>query len=88
MKKIKAGFFILLTCAALVVVAEKVADINSSVGNGNAMKCNLNEPNCTSPARFNTQGYERDGIVRDMNNHPEEDLGNHYNRTNYQEKKK
>jgi hypothetical protein len=87
MKKIKGGFFILLTCAALVALAEKVVDINSSVGNGNAMKTNLNEPNCTSPARFNIQGYERDGIVKNMNNHPDEDLANHYNRTLYEGKK-
>jgi hypothetical protein len=87
MKKIKAGFFILLTCAALVVLAEKVADVNSSGGNGNAMKTNLNEPNCTSPARFNIQGYERDGVVGKMNTHPDEDLANHYSRPNFAEKK-
>ncbi len=88
MKKIKAGFLIILTCAALVVLADKVVDVNSSVGNGDAMKTNLNEPNCTSPARFNIQSYERDGVVRDMNNHPDEDLANHYSRSHFEEKKK
>jgi hypothetical protein len=84
MKKIKAAVIILLSSAALVAFAQAVKDVNSSVGNGAMMKENLNFPNATIPARFNIQGYERDGRVQDMNNHPDKDLANSFNRAYYQ----
>ncbi len=87
MKKIRLIAILVLSTAALYVFAQTVADVNSSVGNGDAMKTNLNEPNATSPARNNIYNYEKDGIVRDMNIHPDNDLANSYNRSSYEDKK-
>jgi hypothetical protein len=88
MKKIKIIALVVLSSVALIAFAQAIKDVNSSVGNGDAMKTNLNEPNATSPARYNIQNHEVDGVVRDMNNHPEKDLANSYNRFLYEEKKK
>jgi len=87
-KKIKMSFFLVVSVVSLAALAQAVKeDINSSVGNGAAMKYNLNEPNATSPASNNIQHYEKDGVVRDKNKHPETNLSNSYSRISYQEKK-
>ena len=52
------------------------------------MKNNLNEPNAVNPAMNNIQSYEKEGVVKDKNNHTESDLSNSYNRNFFEETKK
>lgn len=89
MKKLKLSIILALTLACIVAIGQAVKENNnSSVGNGNAMKANLNEPNAVNPAMDNIQSYEKDGVVMDMNNHTESDLSNKYNRKFFEEAKK
>ena len=88
MKKLKLSIILVLTLGCIVSIGQAVKENNnSSVGNGNAMKANLNEPNAVNPAMDNIQSYEKNGVVLDMNNHPETDLSNSYNRNTYEGKK-
>ena len=88
MKKVKLIIILVFCIGGFIAIAQAVKqDINSSIGNGKAMENNLNEPNATSPATQNIQNYEKDGTVLEMNNHPENDLGNSYNRSTYEGKK-
>ena len=88
MKKLKLSIILVLTLGCIVSIGQAVKENNnSSVGNGNAMKANLNEPNAVNPAMDNIQSYEKKGVVLDMNNHPETDLSNSYNRNTYEGKK-
>lgn len=81
MKKSRA---ILMIGAALaigcVVYAQAVKDNNSSVGNGDMMKVNLNEPNAINPAMNNNQSFDR-GNGHIKTDHPDKDFANKYNRT-------
>ena len=89
MKKLKVSIIIALSLGAIVAIAQAVKlDVNSSVGNGNAMKNNLNVPNSVNPAMDNIQKYEKAGVVSDMNKHPETDLSNNYNRNCFEGTKK
>lgn len=89
MKKLKLSLILALTFGCIVAIGQAVKEnINSSIGNGNAMKTNLNEPNAINPAMDNIQSYEKDGVVMNKNNHPESDLSNKYNRKFFEETKK
>ncbi len=55
-------------------------EINSSIGNAELMRENLNEPNAVSPAMNNLHQIEVNGITQGKNIHPKEDLSNKYNR--------
>jgi hypothetical protein len=57
-----------------------------SNGNADAMRRNLNFPNATNPADHNNQKYDK-GTGRVENIHSEDNLGNHYNRKQLEEKK-
>ena len=88
MKKLKLLIILSFSLGCIVAIAQAINnDINSSVGNGNAMKNNLNVPNAVNPSMDNIQSYEKDGVVLEMNNHPETDLSNNYNRSTYEGKK-
>ena len=88
MKKLKLLIILAISLGCIVAIAQAIKqDINSSIGNGNAMKNNLNFPNAVNPAMDNIQKYEKDGVVLDMNNHPEMNLSNNYNRSTYKGKK-
>lgn len=88
MKKIKVAGIVLLSGISLFVFAQAVhEDLNSSVGNGDAMKYNLNEPNAVNPAKDNSQNFERKGGEIERNNHPENDWSNDYNRIRLEAKK-
>ena len=82
MKKLKLFAIAILSLACLAAFAQAVKDVNSSAGNGKAMEVNLNEPNAINPAMDNNQKYEKCGKI-EKNNHPEENMGNRYNRSNY-----
>lgn len=89
MKKLKLSIIITLSLGCIVAIGQAVNEgINSSVGNGNAMKNNLNEPNAVNPAMNNIQSYEKEGIVLKRNNHTESDLSNSYSRKFFEEAKK
>ena len=88
MKKFKVISIAILSSICIVVLAQTVSDVNSSVGNGDAMKCNLNEPNAINPAMDNIQGYERKGGKLEKCEQPEKDMANKYNRSYFQEKSK
>jgi hypothetical protein len=86
--KAELALSILLFFSCLVVFAQTAShDVNSSIGNGDAMKYNMNEPNAVNPATDNCQNYERpdwNGIETD---HPEKSLSNDFNSDHYSGKK-
>lgn len=89
MKKLKLSIIIALSFGCIVAIGQAVKEENnSSVGNGNAMKANLNEPNAINPAMDNIQSYEKEGVVMNKNNHTDADLSNKYNRKFFEEVKK
>ncbi len=75
-----------LFSGCMVVLAQTIKDVNSSLGNAEAMNHNLNEPNATSPARNNFQNYERNHSSAIETEHPDADLANSYNRSKYEKK--
>ena len=80
MKMLKHTIIIVLTLGCIVAVAQAIKqDINSSLGNGEAMEYNLNEPNAVNPAKDNIQKHEIRGEI-EKNIHPKTDLANDYNR--------
>ncbi len=89
MKKLKHLILLTFSLGCIFAIAQAIKqDINSSVGNGDAMKNNLNVPNAVNPAKDNIQSYERDGVELDKNNHTKSDLSNSYNRNSYESKTK
>lgn len=89
MKKLKLLIILALSLGCIVAIGQAVKEENnSSIGNGNAMKANLNEPNAINPAMDNIQSYEREGVVMNKNNHTDADLSNKYNRKFFEEAKK
>lgn len=89
MKKSKLKLtLIILSLVSIVAIGQALKeDMSSSVGNGDAMKHNLNEPYIINPAKDNLQGHEVDGLVKGRNTHPEKNLGSDYTRQSYEEKK-
>jgi hypothetical protein len=79
--KISLAIFLL---TSLVVLAQTVVDVNSSVGNGNATKQNMNEPHVINPCKDNIQGHEVRGVVTKKNVHPETNLGSDYTRKSFE----
>ena len=89
MKKLKLLIILALSLGCIAAIGQAVKEENnSSIGNGNAMKANLNEPNAINPAMDNIQSYEREGVVMNKNNHTDADLSNKYNRKFFEEAKK
>ena len=89
MKKLKLSIIIAFSLVCIAAIGQAVKENNnSSLGNGNAMKANLNEPNAVNPAMDNIQSYEKKGVVMNKNNHTESDLSNKYNRKFFEEAKK
>ena len=89
MKKLKLLIILALSLGCIVAIGQAVKEENnSSIGNGNAMKANLNEPNAINPAMDNIQSYEKEGVVMNKNNHTDADLSNKYNRKFFEEAKK
>lgn len=89
MKKLKLSIIIALSLGCIVAIGQAVKEENnSSIGNGNAMKANLNEPNAINPAMNNIQSYEKEGVVMNKNNHTDADLSNKYNQKFFEEVKK
>ena len=89
MKKLKLLIILALSLGCIVAIGQAVKEENnSSIGNGNAMKANLNEPNAINPAMDNIQSYEKKGVVMNKNNHTDADLSNKYNRKFFEEAKK
>ena len=89
MKKLKLLIILALSLGGIVAIGQAVKEENnSSIGNGNAMKANLNEPNAINPAMDNIQSYEKEGVVMNKNNHTDADLSNKYNRKFFEEAKK
>ena len=89
MKKLKLLIILALSLGCIAVIGQAVKEENnSSIGNGNAMKANLNEPNAINPAMDNIQSYEKEGVVMNKNNHTDADLSNKYNRKFFEEAKK
>lgn len=89
MKKLKLLIILALSLGCIAVIGQAVKEENnSSIGNGNAMKANLNEPNAINPAMDNIQSYEKEGVVMNKNNHTDVDLSNKYNRKFFEEAKK
>ena len=89
MKKLKLLIILALSLGCIVAIGQAVKEENnSSIGNGNAMKANLNEPNAINPAMDNIQSYEKEGVVMNKNTHTDADLSNKYNRKFFEEAKK
>jgi hypothetical protein len=74
----------LLISGGMVAWAQMKGDVNSSAGNAELMRHNLNEPNAVNPAMNNNQNYERKHSPPIETSHPDVDLANKYSRKMYQ----